>query len=537
MSKEYEIGMLWVEGPLSYVEVLCAQSFIDAGHHVKIYHYKDVQNVPEGAELIHGDEVLKIDRFIQHGRTGSFALFSDVFRYHLLKQNTRMIWADLDAYCVKTFKSQTGHFFGWESAHHINGGVLGLPSDSDALGQMLEMTEDEYGIPEWFPQDEKDRLEALKDAGTPLHVSEMPWGVWGPHAVTHYLQKTGESKYAFEIEGLYPIGFRERRTLMGAEYKNKVLEKLTDNTYSVHFYGRRVKEWLIYLGGLPEPGSYMDGLLKKHKVDTDAAPVLSKEQRAELQAQKTGEKAGPAAKKPAKKPKAIATKPLGKGGENLTDLADRFGSDKGSSKHRYTELYHMLFHPYRTRKINFLEMGLLIGGPEHGHSADRETTDAPSVRMWLEYFPKAHIHGLDVSDFSWFEHERFTFHRCDMDDREQIVRAIEGISPKPDIVIDDASHASHHQQNAFLEIFPRLESGGLYVIEDLRWQPEPYEIPGITKTSELFRSWLNKREFSHSDPGVAAEFNAISHMISGCIVESARYVKGRRDQVAVIHKK
>lgn len=27
MKQDFEIGMLWVEGPLSYVEVLCAQSF------------------------------------------------------------------------------------------------------------------------------------------------------------------------------------------------------------------------------------------------------------------------------------------------------------------------------------------------------------------------------------------------------------------------------------------------------------------------------------------------------------------------------
>ncbi len=100
---------------------------------------------------------------------------------------------------------------------------------------------------------------------------------------------------------------------------------------------------------------------------------------------------------------------------NLTDLADHYGSDKGSTKHRYTELYHMLFLPYRQRKITFLEMGLLIGGPEHGISKDRETRDLPSIRMWLDYFPKAQIIGMDVSDFAWFEHERFSFRRCDMD--------------------------------------------------------------------------------------------------------------------------
>ena len=223
--------------------------------------------------------------------------------------------------------------------------------------------------------------------------------------------------------------------------------------------------------------------------------------------------------------------------ENLTDLADRFGSDKGSTKHRYTELYHMLFHPYRQRKLTFLEMGLLIGGPEHGIDKDRETNDCPSIRMWLEYFPKAHIHGLDVSDFSWFQHDRFTFHRCDMDDRAEITRAISEMSPAPDIVLDDASHASHHQQNAFLEIFPKLPSGGLYIIEDLRWQPEPYEKPGITKTAALFRSFLDDRRFSHSDPAVAEEFNALIPEISGCIIEPVRYQKKRKDQVAVIHKR
>lgn len=526
MKQDHEIGMLWVEGPLSYVEVLCAQSFVDAGHHVKLYHYKDVQNVPEGVELVHGDAVLKIDKFIQHGRTGSFALFSDVFRYHLLQQNDRMIWADLDAYCVKPFETQTGHFFGWESSHHINGGVLGLPPDSEALGQLLELTEDEYGIPEWYTEAEKADLREKAEAGTPVHVGDLPWGVWGPQAVTHYLHKTGEAKYAFPISGLYPVGFRDRRLLMRTRATKKIDKLLTESTYSVHFYGRRVREFLADIGGMPEPDSWMDVVLRKHKIDCDAAPVLSRAQKKALEAGKA--------------PKAVGSVPraaTGKGGANLTDLADRYGSDKGSTKHRYTELYHMLFHPYRQRKITFLEMGLLIGGPEHGNDPDRKTEDCPSIRMWLEYFPKAEIHGLDVSDFSWFQHDRFTFHRCDMDDRDEIAAAIEGFETMPTIVIDDASHASHHQQNAFLEIFPRMESGGLYVIEDLRWQPDTYEKEGITKTGELFRSWLEQKQFVHNDPAVAEEFNRVSEDISGCIVETAKFLRGRRDQVAVIHKK
>lgn len=221
---------------------------------------------------------------------------------------------------------------------------------------------------------------------------------------------------------------------------------------------------------------------------------------------------------------------------NLTDLADRHGSDKGSTKHRYSELYQMLFLPYRSRAISFLEMGLQIGGPEHGESADRATTDLPSVRMWLEFFPQAQIHGLDVSDFAWFTDPRFTFHRVDMDDRARIAAAA-GTMPEFDIIIDDASHASHHQQNAFLELFPKLKPGGLYVIEDLRWQPEAYEKKGITKTADLFRGFSERRQFDHSDKATEADFRALAPAISGCFVFQVRYDKKRKDQVAVIHKR
>ncbi len=221
---------------------------------------------------------------------------------------------------------------------------------------------------------------------------------------------------------------------------------------------------------------------------------------------------------------------------SLSDLAEKYGSDKGPRKHRYTELYELLFRPFRDADIAFLEMGLLIGGPEHGVDAGRETRDLPSVRMWLEYFAKARIIGLDISDFSWFEHPRFRFVRCDMDDRTEIARAGSEIGPV-DIIIDDASHASHHQQNAFLELFPKLPSGGLYVIEDLRWQPKTFEKPGITKTAALFRGFAEQRTFTHSDPATQAAFEGLAGDISGCFVFQAQYTKTRRDQVAVIHKR
>ncbi len=273
MAKDFEIAMLWVEGPLSYMEQLCAVSFRDAGQHVKLYHYGPVENVPDGIELADGNEILNAETFITHERTGSFALFSDVFRYHLLKNGDRVIWADTDALCLRPFRSETGHFFGWESDNHINGGVLGLPADSDALGGLIEMTTDEFGIPEWYTGKERATLESKAEAGQPVHVSAMAWGVWGPHAITHYLHKTGENKYAFPIHGLYPVPFKHRRKMGFASKRARIEGFVKPDSYSVHFYGRRIKQFLAGIGGAPEPGSYIDSVLKKHKIDIEAAPV------------------------------------------------------------------------------------------------------------------------------------------------------------------------------------------------------------------------------------------------------------------------
>ena len=278
----YHIGMLWVEGPLSYVEQLCVQSFLDAGHEVTLYHYGPVSNVPDGAAIVHGDAILKRDTFLQHGRTNSLALFSDVFRYHLLTQGTGMIWADTDAYCVKPFESETGHYFGWESKRHINGGVLGLPADSAALAGLLEMTEDEYGIPFWYSDGAREKLQALADAGTPTHVSELPWGVWGPHAVTAWLKRTGEDEYAFARDVLYPVPFEMRRKMVKTGGRKAAEGYLTENTTSIHLYGRRIREFLASRpDGLPDKGGLIDHLLRKHGIDPRAAPVFSKEEKAE----------------------------------------------------------------------------------------------------------------------------------------------------------------------------------------------------------------------------------------------------------------
>lgn len=531
-----------MEGKLSFLEQLCLKSFVDAGHHVKLYHYGPLENVPDGMELANAEEVLPRDANLAHARTGSPALHSDLFRYKLLEKNDRTIWADTDAYCMKPFETPNGHFYGWESRKHINGGVLGLPQDSDTLRELLEFTSDEFAVPTYYGPEYAKELEEKKAAGKPVHASEQPWGVWGPHAVTHFLHKTGEAKYALPQEGLYPFMYKDRRKMLKKDFD--ISPYVTENTYSVHLYGRRMRARLVEReGGAPHPKSFLGDLLRKHGINPDDAPLPpSKAQlgllveKKRVKVPKPGNPSVPAVPEHPVPGRLPMEDRYGRGQVNLTDIADKHGVDKGSKRHRYAELYQMLFLSMRGRKLNVMELGLQDGGPEHEFPVDRATTDMPSIRMWQEYFPKAHVFGLDVCDFSAFADDRFTFVQADLEDREAVRVAVADL-PRLDIVVDDASHASHHQQQAFLEIFPKLASGGFYTIESLRWQPAHMERDGFTKSADLFYGYQKTGGFQHSDVKLQDELNALRVDISGCFMYQVGFDKSRKDQLAVIQKR
>lgn len=76
--------------------------------------------------------------------------------------------------------------------------------------------------------------------------------------------------------------------------------------------------------------------------------------------------------------------------------------------------------------------------------------------------------------------------RADCGSREELKRVADN-GVQFDIIIDDGSHASYHQQLTLEMLFPTLKPGGLYAIEDLDWQPRTYEakLPNVAKTADF----------------------------------------------------
>ena len=140
-----------------------------------------------------------------------------------------------------------------------------------------------------------------------------------------------------------------------------------------------------------------------------------------------------------------------------SELFELFAADTNVHKwHHYFEIYEKHFGSYRDRPIRMLEIGVFRGG---------------SLRMWKQYFhPESIIIGVDI-DKSCKAHERAddnVFVRIGSQaDPDFLAEVTEEFGPF-DIILDDGSHKTHHQNISFGALFrASLKDGGCYMVEDV----------------------------------------------------------------------
>ncbi|HLX07510.1 MAG TPA: glycosyltransferase [Thermoanaerobaculia bacterium] len=134
---------LWVEGPLTAMEQLSLRSFLAQGHPYHLYSYDAVPNLPAGAELRPAAEVLPASAVFRYSAEagGSYAAFSNLFRYRLLHQRGGW-WADTDVVCLRPFDFAAERVFA--SERRREGGklctscVLKVPAGDAACGDCCE---------------------------------------------------------------------------------------------------------------------------------------------------------------------------------------------------------------------------------------------------------------------------------------------------------------------------------------------------------------------------------------------------------------
>jgi hypothetical protein len=225
---------------------------------------------------------------------------------------------------------------------------------------------------------------------------------------------------------------------------------------------------------------------------------------------------------------------------DLTAIANRSLTDKGTvtgQGHGYTLFYELLLSSRRMDALNFCEIGLCRGGPEvEGGSIERTVEALPSVAMWHSYLPNAQLYGVDISDFSSFENEWFKFVRADCGDAAQLQKVAD-LGVGFDIILDDGSHAPFHQQQTFLTLFPTLRPGGLFIIEDMQWQPSTYELqlPQVPRTDELLRRFILDGKFSDTGSLALERWTALEPDIKNVFLIDEDWLYEHRRQYNARH--
>jgi hypothetical protein len=128
------------------------------------------------------------------------------------------------------------------------------------------------------------------------------------------------------------------------------------------------------------------------------------------------------------------------------------GTDKSRFQHDYLRHYDSIFARFRHLDITILEIGILGGA---------------SLRMWQQYFPSARIVGVDINPGCRIhQNDRVAVEIGSQDDPGFLM----GLCQKyqPTIIIDDGSHRADHVIFTFERLFPLVNDGGCYVIEDLQ---------------------------------------------------------------------
>lgn len=276
MVRTREVGTLWIGGALSWMEILCLKSFVDAGQKITLFSYEDIPNVPEGVIRRDGREIIDTDNFMKYEKKDSFALFADLFRLHMIKACPGMIWIDTDVYCHQPMTYESDYVFGFElpGDERVNNAILGMPADSALLEAMISFTNDHYAIPEFLRPKLQEEYRAAAAQGAPVHVSQQPWGVWGPMMVTHFVHKLGLLDKVQPMEAFYPVPFPERtRMIRKAE---KVEARFTPATTAVHLWASNKRELGLRFNGVPRAGSYLAKILEKHGIAPLEAPIKSR---------------------------------------------------------------------------------------------------------------------------------------------------------------------------------------------------------------------------------------------------------------------
>tara|TARA_B110000503_G_scaffold8374_1_gene11364 strand:- start:207 stop:1055 length:849 start_codon:yes stop_codon:yes gene_type:complete len=223
--------------------------------------------------------------------------------------------------------------------------------------------------------------------------------------------------------------------------------------------------------------------------------------------------------------------------KDLNFLFEYFNSDKGEKyinqythpskrdnikiiAHGYSKFYENYFFEFKNDKVNILEIGSFYGNA--------------SAAMFF-YFRNANIFGADINpDMFNYTSKRITSFFVNSSSILSIQNNILHKNIKYKIIIEDASHMLKDQIISLFYLFPILESGGYFIVEELDF-PEKREDMRLGQEfpdlKSILKNILKKQDFNSK----YIDQNLKNYFLDN--VETIKIFRGNINEIAIIKKK
>lgn len=243
------LATLWIGDDPGAVERACLQSAVRHGHKVALYCYRAPGVSLPGIEVRDAAEILPEDKIIRY-RSGSVALFSNWFRYELMRRD-RGMWIDTDLYFVAPLDTTPDWIIGMQDAKIANMAVLKVPPDTAILDDLLAPFE-RGARPAGLSLRQRTKLLGRRLRGERITLADMPWGVTGPNALTKVLRRHGLMHLALPSDILSPVPYLQADWILRPDVA--LDDVVTPRTVAVHLWNELIKP---YKSTPAPPGSFL----------------------------------------------------------------------------------------------------------------------------------------------------------------------------------------------------------------------------------------------------------------------------------------
>jgi hypothetical protein len=246
------VQSLWIGPKLSKLEHLSIKSFIDHGHEYHLYTYGEVKNVPKGAIVKDGNDILPESEIFRY-QNGSVSAFSNLFRYTMLYKKGGY-WVDTDVICVRPLDYKEDFVIASEPVFEY--------TDKKITSFLIKIKKGS--------EISKEAIKIQREHKKLILSGQMQWGS-GPLTTNHIVEKYKLHKYILPWNATCSCAWDQGQSIFNPNFKPnpKVITKITEipkDMKIIHMWNEVLRRTGLDKNATFHPESLFEIFKRRHKI-------------------------------------------------------------------------------------------------------------------------------------------------------------------------------------------------------------------------------------------------------------------------------